>query len=188
MERIKVLIEIPFFIKNYNDFVLTDALNAIDYNFMEVISRLGILQEVEEFFGKGLEKYTAVEQFEKIIEDMLTGTKPEQYESLLMKLHQNLLFPDHILILNPEHMEKKLHKELCSILSEELKIFTAGDKDAKKPDKKKYRQVSGIIQDFCNGKKGVYCFILLHPSDFLIIEKERLRHIFNNSQKGILAK
>jgi len=188
MERIKVLIDIPFFLKNYKDFVLTDALNAIHYNFREVVKRLRIEKEVDEFFGKGLEKYSTVEQYEKIIESMLAGTRPEQYESLLLKLHQHLLFPDHILILNPDQMQEKKHKLICEILSGELRIYAASEKDSYKPDKKKYRQISGIIQDFTSRKKGVYCFILLHPSDFIIIEKEKLKFVFENSVKGISEK
>lgn len=188
MDRIKVLIDIPFFLKNYHDFVLIDALNVINYNFKEVVQKLKIEDEVEDFFGKNLEKYTVIDQYEKIIEDILSGTKPEQYESLLIKMHQNFLFPDHLMILNNEHITEKESKNLIGILKDELKINAGFRSDSKQFDQKKYRQISGIIQDFSNEKKGVYCFILLHRSDFLIVEKDKIQEIFNSSIMGIHGK
>lgn len=188
MDRIKVLIDIPFFLNNYHDFVLVDALNVINYNFKEVVQKLKIEDEVEDFFGKNLEKYTVIDQFERIIEDILSGTKPEQYESLLIKMHQNFLFPDHLMILNHEHIPEKEFKKLNEILKDEVKINTGFRSESKKFDQKKYRQISGIIQDFGNEKKGVYCFILLHRSDFLIVEKDKIQEIFNNSIMGTHGK
>jgi hypothetical protein len=184
MDRIKVLIDIPFFIKNYTDFVLIDALNVINYNFKEVVEKLNIEDEVEDFFGKSLEKYTVIDQFERIIEDILSGTKPEQYESLLIKMHQNFLFPDHIMILNQDHIPEKVFDDLSGLLKDKVKINAGFRADSKKFDKKKYKHISGIIQDFCNRKKGVYCFIILHRSDFSIVEKDKIQELFNNSLTG----
>lgn len=184
MDRIKVLIDIPYFIKNYTDFVLIDALNVLNYNFKEVVEKLKIEDEVEDFFGKSLEKYTVIDQFERIIEDILSGTKPEQYESLLIKMHQNFLFPDHIMILNQEHIPEQAFKKLAGLLKNEVKINAGFRTDSKQFDNKKYKHISGIIQDFYNMKRGVYCFILLHRSDFSIVEKDRIQEIFNNSLSG----
>jgi hypothetical protein len=188
MDRIKVLIDIPSFLKNYTDFVLIDALNVINYNFKEVVQMLKIEDEVEDFFGKSLEKYTVIDQFERIIEDILSGTKPEHYESLLIKMHQNFLFPDHIMILNQEHIPEKEFTKLTLLLKDEVMINTGFRSDSGKFDEKKYKHISGIIQDFCNRNKGVYCFILLHRSDFSIVEKDKILEIFNTSLKGTLKK
>jgi hypothetical protein len=185
MTRIKVLIENDFFINHYEDFVLINALNAISYNFREVVGKLKIEQEVEEFFGKNLEKYAGLDQFEKIIDDILAGTKPENYESLLIKMHQNFLFPDHILILNPEHISAADFNKISGILRDQIKINTHYQEETKQVGNRKFKEVTGVIKDFLNKKEGVYCFILLHQSDFTILGQENLKELFRDAVKGI---
>jgi len=185
MTRIKVLIENDFFINHYEDFVLISALNVINYNFREVVGKLKIEQEVEEFFGKNLEKYTGLDQFEKIIDDILAGTKPDNYESLLIKMHQNFLFPDHILILNPEHIRAGDFDKISGILRDQMKINTLYQEESEQAGKKKFKEVTGVIKDFINKKEGVYCFILLHQSDYTIVGQEKLIEAFRHAVKGI---
>lgn len=187
MERIKILVDIPFFLSGFEDFVLIDALDALKYNFKEVVNKLNIEDEVKEFYGKSLDKYSGVDQFEKIIEDILSGTKPDQYESLLIKMYQNFLIPDHIFIVNPGNLPVDKFKRLAVILSQEIKISSNYRSELKRMDIEKYHQMAGIIQDFCNEKKGVYCFILLHKTDFSIIGHDKVKETFENSVKGIYS-
>lgn len=165
MRENRILVSHDEFISRYGEYLLIYALDAVKYNFMEVVRQLRIEEEVEQFFGKTLDKYTALDQFEIIISDIISGTPVEKYEEMLVKMHSTFVFPDHLLIVNTGSTEKEKLDAIQEIIAGRIPCnFSYWKSKPGLPDAEE--QIKSVAGDFAGNKDGLYCFVLLHKDDY----------------------
>lgn len=165
MRENKILVSHDEFISRYEEYLLIYAVDAVKYNFTEVVRQLRIEEEVEQFFGKTLDKYTALEQFEIIIRDIIAGTPTEKYEEMLVKMHSTFLFPDHLLVVNPGKIDRGRLKLMQEIISDRIPCnFSYWKSKPGLPDAEE--QIKYVADNFTGNGGGLYCFVLLHKDDY----------------------
>ncbi len=177
----KILISPEEFVKSYGDFVLIYALDAARFNFLEVVRKLRIKEEAELYFGRTLDKYTTLDQFEIIIRDIISGTPADKYEELLIKMHNSFMFPDHLVLVNPTKPDAELLDSLREIVSEKLLCNTSyWPVEPGMPDT--FKQISVAVDDFTDGKEGLFCFVLLHKDDYSCLGHGDVEKVFKEAR------
>lgn len=164
MERKKLFITPETFLKNHEEFLLVYALNTCKHNFRDVVSKLNIRSGTDHFFCKGMESYSEIVRYEKIIEEILAAIQPVQYKDFLHVMHRNAVFNDHIMLLSPECLDKEQIQLLSGILFRDVQVI-AEYSDMTERSLQNLQQTKETVQDFSKGEEGLYCFVLLQRSE-----------------------
>jgi hypothetical protein len=165
MERKKLFITPETFLNTHEEFLLVYALNTCKHSFRDVVSKLNIRSGTDHFFCKGMETYSEIVRYEKIIEEILTAIQPVQYKDFLHVMHRNAVFNDHIMLLSPECLDKEQVQHLSGILFRDVQVI-AECSDMTERSLQNLQQTKDTVHDFSAGVEGLYCFVLLQRTEY----------------------